>query len=77
MLYVKARRVTLESSQSIKRSFIWHGLQIIVFASLLMNPDAFPYWLKYVFYFFIIGLVISFYRKIAANENASIEAGAP
>jgi hypothetical protein len=65
---------TLKSIQSIKQSFIWHGLQIIVFASLLMNPDAFPYWLQYIFYFFIIGLVISFYRKIAANENTPSEA---
>ena len=39
-----------------------------------MNTDAFPSWLQYVFYFIIIGLIISFYRKIAAYEVTSSEA---
>ncbi len=64
----------MESIQLIKQSFIWYGLQIIVFTSLLMSSDAFPYWLQYVFYFFIIGLVISFYKKISAFEVTSNQA---
>jgi len=65
----------MESVQSIKKSFIWYGLQISLYSSFLISPTTFPYWLKVVFYFIIVGLIISFYKKLSVslviNENNS------
>ncbi|GLS84409.1 hypothetical protein GCM10007894_23860 [Paraferrimonas haliotis] len=61
--------MVLKTTDAIRQSFIWHGLQIIVFATLLANNEAFPNSARYLFLIVIIGLVVHFYRKLKRFEK--------